>query len=262
MNNTADLLTELSDVILPEVKSATDQQIIDRLKHSLRYSEFADEVERNILIESICKQLKIEVSEDEIQNVGDAFRKQNKLYGEAETMAWLDRQRITPEDWSKGVYIQLLTQKLKEHIGGYNADALYMNDRENWRRVALSQILTGDLATAIKISESIREKGDSFCMLALEYSKGKQSKENGGFAGIRFVAELLPEIAAAIDQAPVGEVLEPVKSKLGYHILRVEKWFSPEFNEVKDFIAEYLFQFWLTEKIADKSNLSASSLPD
>jgi parvulin-like peptidyl-prolyl isomerase len=262
MNNTVDLLTELSAVTLPEFESATDQQIIDRLKHSQRYGEFAEEVERNILIESICKQLKIEVLEDEIQNVGDTFRKQNKLYGEAETMEWLDRQRITPEEWSKGVYLELLTQKLKEHIGGYNADALYMNDRENWRRVALSQILTGDLATAIKVSKSIREKGDSFCMLALEYSKGKQSKENGGFAGIRFVAELLPEIAAAIDKAPVGEVLEPVKSKLGYHILRVEKWFSPEFNEVKDFIAEYLFQSWLTEKIAEKSNFSASSLPD
>jgi PPIC-type PPIASE domain len=262
MNNTVDLFTEMSPVILPDVEFATDQQIIDGLKYSLRYSEFAEEVERNILIESICKQLNIQVSEDEIQNVGDTFRKHNKLYGEAETMEWLDRQRITPEDWSKGVYLQLLTQKLKEHIGGHNADSLYMNDRENWRRVALSQILTGDLATAIKVSKSIREKGDSFCMLALEYSKGKQSKENGGFAGIRFVAELLPEIAAAIDKAPVGEVLEPVKSKLGYHILRVEKWFSPEFNEVKYFIAEYLFQSWLTEKIAEKSNLSASSLSD
>lgn len=262
MNNTVDLLTELSAVILPQVELATDQEVIDRLKHSRRYSEFAEEVERNILIESICEQLNIKVSEDEIQNVGDTFRKQNKLYGEVETMEWLDRQRITPEEWSKGVYLQLLTQKLKEHIGGHNADSLYMNDRENWRRVALSQILVSDLATAVKISKSIREKGDSFCMLALENSKGKQSKENGGFAGIRFVAELLPEVAAAIDKAPVGEVLEPVKSKLGYHILRVEKWFAPEFNEVKDFIAEYLFQSWLTEKIAEKSNLSASSLPD
>jgi parvulin-like peptidyl-prolyl isomerase len=262
MNNTVGLSPELSAVMLPEIELATDQQLVDYLKYSQRYGEFAVEVERNILIENICKQLDIKVSEDEIQSFGDTFRKQNKLYGEAETMEWLDRQRITPEDWSKGVYLQLLTQKLKEHIGGHNADSLYMNDRENWRRVALSQILTGDLATAIKVSKSIREKGDSFCMLALEYSKGKQSKENGGFAGIRFVAELLPEIAAAIDKAPVGEVLEPVKSKLGYHILRVEKWFSPEFNEVKDFIAEYLFQSWLTEKIAEKSNLSASSLSD
>lgn len=262
MNNTVGLSPELSAVMLPEIELATDQQLVDYLKYSQRYGEFAVEVERNILIENICKQLDIKVSEDEIQSFGDTFRKQNKLYGEAETMEWLDRQRITPEDWSKGVYLQLLTQKLKEHIGGHNADSLYMNDRENWRRVALSQILTGDLATAIKVSKSIREKGDSFCMLALEYSKGKQSKENGGFAGIRFVAELLPEIAAAIDKAPVGEVLEPVKSKLGYHILRVEKWFSPEFNEVKYFIAEYLFQSWLTEKIAEKSNLSASSLSD
>jgi hypothetical protein len=61
MNNTIDLLTELSKVILPDVESATEQQIIDCLKHSQHYSEFAEQVERNILIENICKQLKIEV---------------------------------------------------------------------------------------------------------------------------------------------------------------------------------------------------------
>jgi PPIC-type PPIASE domain len=61
---------------------------------------------------------------------------------------------------------------------------------------------------------------ESFCALALEFSQGKQSKENGGFAGIKFVAELLPEIAAAIEQADAGCVLDPIQSRLGYHILR------------------------------------------
>jgi len=32
------------------------------------------------------------------------------------------------------------------------------------------------------------EENASFCAL-LEYSKGKQSKENGGFVGIRFISE-------------------------------------------------------------------------
>jgi parvulin-like peptidyl-prolyl isomerase len=253
MNSAVDLPIALSAITVPKIKPATDQQILDILKYSRRYSELAIESERNILIENICGQLNIKVTEDEIQNIGDTFRKENKLYGEAETIQWLEYQRITPEEWSKGICMQLLSQRLKEYIGANNADTTYMENKDNWRRVALSQILVADLAMAVKISKSIREKSDSFCTLALEHSKGKQSKENGGFAGIRFVAELFPEVAAAIDKAPVGEVLDPVKSKLGYHILRVEKWYSPEFNEVKDFISEYLFQSWLNEKIMEKS---------
>jgi parvulin-like peptidyl-prolyl isomerase len=250
MNNTVDLSMTLSAVELSEIKPATDQEILEYLRYTRRYREIAVESERNLLVENICEQLNIKVTEDEIQNVGDAFRRENKLYGGSETMQWLEQQRITPEEWSKGVYLQLLTQKLKEYISADSAEAAYLGNKDVWRRVALSQILVIDLATATKISKSIRENNDSFCMLALEYSKGKQSKENGGFAGIRFIAELFPEVAAAIDKAQVGEVLAPVKSKLGYHILRVEKWYPPEFNQMKDLISEYLFQSWLNEKIS------------
>lgn len=257
MNSAVNLPMDLSAITIPEINPATDQQILDNLKYSRRYSEIAIESERNILIENICEQLNIKVTEDEIQNTGDAFRKENKLYGEAETIQWLEQQRITPEEWSKGVSLQLLTQKLKEYIGADNVDTAYLSNKDSWRRVALSQILVTDLGTATKISRTLRENNDSFCMLALEYSRGKQSKENGGFAGIRFVAELFPEVAIAIDKAPVGEVLDPVKSKLGYHILRVEKWYPPEFNEMKDLISEYLFHSWLNKKITEKSKLSA-----
>ncbi len=250
MNSTIDLPMALSAVTIPAIKPATDQQIIDVLKYSRRYSEIAIESERNVLIENVCGQLDIKVTEEEIQYAGDTFRKHNKLYGETETIQWLEHQRITPEEWSKGVYMQLLSQKLKEYIGMSNADNAYLANKESWRRVALSQILVSDLAIAVKICKSIREGNDSFCMLALEYSQGKQSKENGGFAGIRFVAELFPEIATAIDKAQIGEVLGPVKSTLGYHILRVEKWYPPEFNQMKDLISEYLFQSWLNDKIS------------
>jgi parvulin-like peptidyl-prolyl isomerase len=244
MNNTLDLTT----VILPKIEPANDQQVLDCLKSSQQYTAFAAEAERNLLIENIAKQLNITVSEDEIQEFADNFRKKNKLYGETETMEWLSMQRITTEDWSKGVYLQLLTHKVKEEIAGENADSYYFANRNACRRVAVSQILVDNLTTAMKVVESIRQQKDSFCALALDFSQGKQSRENGGFAGVKFVAELLPEVAAAIEEAAIGEVLDPVKSKIGYHILRVEKWYPAEFTEVRDAVIDYLFHAWVSEK--------------
>ncbi|MEA5507516.1 peptidylprolyl isomerase [Halotia wernerae UHCC 0503] len=87
--------------------------------------------------------------------------------------------------------------------------------------------------------------GCTLCALALEYSKGKQSKQNGGFVGIRFLSELMPEIAQAIAQAKEGEVIGPIQTKLGYHILKIEKYFPTEFNESREQILESLFQKWL-----------------
>lgn len=248
-------IIDLSNVTLPEMETATDRQIIDYLKYSRQYIRFAAEVESNTLVEKIGKQLNINVSEDEIQEFGDNFRKENRLYGESETLDWLSAQRIDAEDWSKGVYLQILTQKIKESTVGESVDSYYMSNRNNCRRVALSQILVSDLTTAIKIVESIRNKNESFCALALEFSQGKQSKENGGFAGIKFVAELIPEIAAAIEEVEAGNVLDPVQSRLGYHILRVEKWFPPALNEIRDSLINYLFQSWISDRLKEQKDL-------
>lgn len=102
------------------------------------------------------------------------------------------------------------------------------------------------MSDALKVAHALREENASFCALALLHSKGKQSKENGGFMGICFIAKLLPEIAQAISQAKEGEAIEPIQSKLGYHIVRVEKWFPAELNQlVREEILESLFQVWL-----------------
>ena len=170
---------------------------------------------------------------------------EHKLLGASETLAWLGRQRISVEHWSKGVRVSLQTQKLKEHLFGEAVDNHYMTKRDDYRRVALSQILVRDLTEALKIAQALRVENASFCALALEHSRGKQSQQNAGFVGIRFLAELLPEIAKAVVEAKEGEVVGPIQTKLGYHILRVEKWLATELNEAREQVLESLFQGWL-----------------
>lgn len=240
---------ELEKIILPEISPATDAQIVAYLRRSHKIAEITAQAEREALILSLCEQLGVTISDEEWQAGGDAFRLEYKLLGIAETQAWLKQQRITVDDWSEGIKIALLEKKLKEHLFGLVVDSHYITNRDNYKRVALSQILVTDLTEALKIARAIREEQASFCALALKHSKGKQSQTNGGFAGIRFVVELMQEIAQAIADAKEGEVIGPIHTKLGYHILRVEKWFLPELNEsVREQILESMFQTWLKEQ--------------
>jgi parvulin-like peptidyl-prolyl isomerase len=235
----------LEKLALPEISLATAEDIVAYLRRSYQLAEIATLAERDVLTISVCEQLGITISDEELQTAGDAFRQEHKLLGASETIAWLTQQRITVEDWSQGIRVSLLTQKLKEHLFGESVDTDYISNRDNYRRIALSQVLVRDLTEALKITHALREENASFCALALEHSKGKQSKENGGFVGIRFLAELLPEIAQAVAGAEAGEVIGPVQTKLGYHILRIEKWFPAELNEVREQVLESLFQAWL-----------------
>ncbi|MBE9168984.1 peptidylprolyl isomerase [Pleurocapsales cyanobacterium LEGE 06147] len=235
--------------LLPIASTLTEKEIIAYLRRSRRWSEILNAVEQEATIAAFCQQFGIEITNEELQAAGDAFRLQHRLLGIQQTQAWLKQQRITLEEWSEGIRHQLLLTKLKEHLFGTDVDAHYINNRDRYRRVALSQILVPDLDAALAIVQLLREQNASFCALALEHSKGKQSQENGGFIGIRFLAELMPEIEQGISEAKEGEIIGPIQTKLGYHILRVEKWFPHQLSEsAREQILESLFQPWLQEQ--------------
>ncbi len=230
----------------PEIPPVTEKDAIAYLRRSAKFAEIAAAAEWDALILAICEQLGVDVSEEEWQEAGDDFRQKHKLWGIEETMAWLNQQRISIEEWSEGVRVALLEKKLKESLFGAATDGEYTVNRDRYARIALSQILVPDLATAWKIVQILREGHASFCTLALEYSKGKQSQENGGFVGVRYVVELLPEIAEAVNNAKEGEIIGPVQSSLGYHVLRVEKCFPIELNQqVREQVMNASFQLWL-----------------
>jgi parvulin-like peptidyl-prolyl isomerase len=228
------------------ISQATDAEILAYLRRTHKIADIAALAERDAVVLRACEEFKITVSDEELQAAGDAFRLENKLLEASQTLNWLSQQRISVEDWSLGIKIQLLTKKLKEYLFGMEVDADYMNNRDRYRRVILSQILVPDLSDALKIVHLIQKENASFAALAVEYSKGKQSQENGGFVGVRLLVELMPEILQAITDAIPGEIIGPIPSKLGHHVLRVEKWLPSELSEsARENILESLFQVWL-----------------
>jgi parvulin-like peptidyl-prolyl isomerase len=239
----------------PKVEPASDEAIANYLRYTCKMAEIAALAERDAAIVKACEELNIVVSDEELQAAGDEFRLKNKLLGASETLAWLAKQRISPEDWTQGIRIKWLTQKLKEHLFLDAIDAHYLSYREEYQRVAFSQIMVAELPAALQIVRTLREEKAAFAAMAIEHSQSHPSSQHGGFVGIRFLSSLLPEIKQAIllqrrcanAGLPEGQIIDPVKTHLGYHILRVEKWFAPSLNEsVRAEILEILFQTWLT----------------
>jgi parvulin-like peptidyl-prolyl isomerase len=59
----------------------------------------------------------------------------------------------------------------------------------------------------------------------------------------------MPEIRAAIAGVQEGEIINPIKTHRGYHILRIEQWFAPSLSEsVRAEFLDVLFQSWLSVK--------------
>lgn len=249
MTNTIQIPEAGTELQLPTISTANDTEIVDYLRHSCKFAEIAASAEESALIVKLCQHFGVEVNETEWQEEGDVFRLKHKLLGVKETTDWLEQQRITLEDWSEGIKLRLLTKKLKEHLFGANVDLHYIANRGQYQQVALSQILVLDRETATTIKDSLLADPTSFCALALEHSQGKQSHTNGGFLGVLYVSQLAPEIGQAIANAPTGAIIGPVQTKLGYHLLRVEKWFPSVMSEsVREEILDILWRLWLREQ--------------
>ncbi len=96
-------------------------------------------------------------------------------------------------------------------------------------------------AEALAKATEIRKKlvaGGSFSDMAKAESDDTGSGANGGSLGTFGHGQMVPEFEKAAFSAPVGQISEPIKTKFGYHLIKVDERKSKTFDEVKDEIAK------------------------
>ena len=94
-------------------------------------------------------------------------------------------------------------------------------DPTQFKTVRASHILvdTEDEAWAIKTRVT---EWESFEELAKEYSKGP-SKQKGGDLGHVNRGQMVPEFEYAAFSTPIGGVSDPVKTRYGWHLIKVTR---------------------------------------
>lgn len=79
---------------------------------------------------------------------------------------------------------------------------------------------------AIKQLETIRKKvegGKDFAALARQYSEDPGSSDHGGNLGWTEKGMLVPEYENAMLALQPGKMSNPIKTKFGYHLIRLEE---------------------------------------
>jgi parvulin-like peptidyl-prolyl isomerase len=237
---------EMQTIQPSEAEKATDEAIFNYLRYSCKMAEISALAEQDAKVIKACETLGIVVSDEELQAAGDEFRLKYKLLGASETLAWLEHQRISAEDWTQGIRVRMLTQRLKEHLFADAIDSHYLSNRDEYHRAALSQIIVSEMSKALHIVQTLKAGKESFSAIALEHSKAQPSGKQGGFVGVRFLSTLMPEIREAVIGSKEGEIIDPIKTRLGYHVIRIEKLFPPVLSEsVREEILEIFFQAWV-----------------
>ncbi len=103
------------------------------------------------------------------------------------------------------------------------------------------------------------ESGADFAELAAERSIDPSAAENQGDLGCGPASEYVPEFATASLEAEIGEVVGPVESQFGQHVLIVDERETPTLEDLRGEITEQLtqaqasqaFTEWLLEALQE-----------
>ncbi|HOJ43480.1 MAG TPA: peptidylprolyl isomerase, partial [Syntrophorhabdaceae bacterium] len=187
---------------------------------------------KNYLEKIIMKKLLLREAKKEDIEKNPEFQERLKDIKEQLVIEFLLKKKIN-------VDAQITEDDLKQYYEK-NKEA-FKRDREiNTRHILVN---TEDEARQIKEKIS---KGEDFAELAKKYSIDPSAKANGGEIGFHPKGTLLPEYeAAAFKLNKVGQISDIVKTKFGYHIIKLEGIRPPSYmpyEEVKDYIKQKIAQ--------------------
>lgn len=219
--------------------------------------------------------------EREIERIKDQLVRQARSQGqdlereEAFRQA-LEQAGITEAQLREQIREQLPVQEVQERVAGdvrpterqvrdyyeENKDTQFTNPAQRCVRHILFNPDQRERAEEVKRR---LEEGADFAELAREYSQDPGSRDDGGDLGCIGRGETVPNFEEAAFGAEEGEIVGPVKTQFGYHIIRVydvrEESTDP-LSEVEDRIREQLsatrqaeeFQRWV-ERQEERRNI-------
>lgn len=157
--------------------------------------------------------------------------------------------------------------------------AYYENNRDSFileERIHVSQIffainktMTGkevaDLQDRAEImAEKIRRGEMDFAVTASTYSEHEASRLNGGYMGLIKVSILVPEVGEAVRVLDAGQVSKAVRSRDGFHILKVGNRVAPQylsFEEAEKGIRQLLVNKQMIKVSQDVFELALQEYP-
>ena len=197
------------------------------------------------MLEIEAKNQEITISQDEkntmLNNKIDSIKKQNQLTEEQLVDALNSKGINSIEEFKKMIWQdnkdEILIQKLQQEvvdgvvITEEEVENYYEENKSKFKRPARVKarhiLVTTDDKTDQEAKAKAKEvlnklkEGADFATLAKEYSEGP-SAENGGDLGYFSKGQMVPAFEQAAFSLQVDEISEPVKTKFGYHIIKVE----------------------------------------
>lgn len=230
----------------------TNEDILYQVKLSCKIPEIIEQIVISQIIENTATEAGIKVKIAELQKAADQFRLINQIENAHDTWAWLAKYSLSLDDFGKIFHTNLLANKLAQHLFADQVEPYFFEHQLDYAAVVMYEVVLEDEDLALELFYAVKEGEMSFYDVAHKYIPDTELRRKGGYQGILRRKDLKPEISAAIFAAKPPQVLKPIVTSKGIHLIVVEEILQPQLDDkLRHQIITDLFKTWVKEKIAE-----------
>jgi parvulin-like peptidyl-prolyl isomerase len=230
--------------------SISQAEIIHQIKLSCQVPTLIEGIIARKIIASTAQELGIQVETEELQQAADRIRLLNRLEKSEDTWSWLQKHYLSLDEFEESIYASTLATKLAQHLFGDRVELFFAERILDYTQAVLYEVVLDDEDLTIELFYALQEEELTFPEVAHQYIQEPELRRVGGYRGTLRRSELKPEISAAVFVAKPPQILKPIKTSRGIHLIMVEAIIHPKLDTNLSYkILNDLFSAWLKQQI-------------
>ncbi len=232
------------------VLNIANEDIIYHLKLSCQIPSLLEAIATRKIILDAAEKAGIEVETEELQQAADNMRLANKLVKAEDTWTWLEKHHLSLDDFEEIAKTNLISAKLANHLFADKVEPFFYAHQIDYTGAVTYEVVLDDEDLALEIFYALQEGEISFQEIARQYIQNPEIRRAGGYQGIRHRNDFRPEIAAAVFAATPPQIIKPIITPKGVHIIVVEEIIKPQLDEnIRLKIMGDFFSNWLQQQL-------------
>jgi parvulin-like peptidyl-prolyl isomerase len=233
------------------------EEIVSFLKSEINFKEVCQKILFQKLISKVVEERGIIVTAEEIEAEANRQRREKCLEKATDTLSWLTDELISLHDWEVGIRNRLLSQKLAQTLFAKEVESFFIQNSQSFEQVIFYQIIVDSEKLAQELYYQIEEGEISFYDAAHLYDIDENRRQKCGYEGKIYRWAMQADIAAIMFTTIPKQLIGPLKTDQGYHLLMVEELIPAELSpERYQEILNNMFQQWLTAELDYMLNFS------
>jgi parvulin-like peptidyl-prolyl isomerase len=187
-------------------------EFVQTLKLTGQFEGLIEQLVRDRITVRGAKKSGIRVSEEEIQERADQFRRVRGLHRASDTNKYLDAMRVSMDEFEAFITDSLYQEKMMQKVCSDQAvQAFFKLNSPKFDSIEVSHIVLDSEGKAKEMMAVLRDDPDSFDEMAREHSIA-DTRERGGLIGKVLRGSLRTDVEAKVFNAAVGDLLGPFAS--------------------------------------------------